>query len=122
LLLAIVGIGALARLGGPPPTSHIATGSIASTPQYCTEAQHRADKTKVQLAFGTGLLKNGPGVSVYIPESYWRRSSYADKSALAQSISCAIAGVGMALLFEFRSDMTGNIIGRWSGARLTVTN
>lgn len=87
----------------------------------CSEATYQAARGRMTLAFGTGVLKNDKGTSVFISERYWRGLSFAEKQAFADQLVCAVAGVGKGLAsMTFRSDMTGNPVGEWSWGTLTV--
>jgi len=87
----------------------------------CTEAQYKIDYPKIELAFGIGILRNDKGGDVFISEGYWTSLTFAQKVDFAESLSCAVAGVGKAIAtITFRSDMTGKTIGEWHWGDLTV--
>ena len=75
----------------------------------------------MELAFGTGILKNDSGLSVFISETYWNQMKFEEKSRFAEALDCAVAGVGKSVAeMTFRSDRTGKTIGDWSWGTLTV--
>jgi len=102
------------------------TPSVADAAHYdgCTEQKHKSDQLQMELAFGTGILKNdekGSGLSVFVSEIYWNQMTFEQKTRFVEAFDCAVAGVGKSIAeMKFRSDRTGKTIGEWSWGTLTV--
>jgi hypothetical protein len=91
----------------------------------CSASDQDRAKTKMQAAFGFGILRNDPdkseGLSIFIQENEWRRMNFAQKTDFFQTLECAIVGPGKALSqFRIRSDMTGRTLGTWYLGNLKV--
>jgi hypothetical protein len=59
-------------------------------------------------------------MGLMVSDNFWNTMNYDQKTAFAETMSCAIAGVGKGVPLEFQSNMTGKQIGKWSMWGLTV--
>jgi hypothetical protein len=119
---ALIAVAIYRSNNSPPEGDHPTTTDQAYG--HCSKQQYEADHLQMELAFGTGILKNdakGSGLGVFISEAYWNQMTFEQKTRFAEAFDCAIAGVGKSIAeMKFRSDRTGKTIGEWSWGTLTV--
>ena len=74
-------------------------------------------------AIKTGLLQNykleGRKAVLFVNESMWNKLYVDVKEGFAETVNCAIAGPGMAIVIDFRGSKSGKTLANWDGLHLS---